>query len=522
MRQAAMLGLAMVLACAADDGKSPGRSDAEADDDEVFEVPTFVDPPNDEATIPVDRDDDLALSVRGIRPGFTRVFIDEQSVGTGLGDGGPVSLTPDALTLHLTGALVVGEHTLQLRTLTPDESLESEIVSLIVINAEAAELTASMNDAVAFEADVIDAQGHGDAGVLLGYDLSADPVSVTVAAAQDEGWAIADRVTVPLTGFDRTDEPRFTATAALRDRDETRRLRIAWRTGEEGRALLGTDVLWPAATVHTQAVVDLAEEFEGYEYSRLGRPLILGDTLVVEALLARDVELPAPGARTLLTSYIDPVTGRYGVPRLSAVGEGRDIDRIEPVRDLLTHARGGTPGFSARVAGLRAVVFEIDSGTGALSERPTGASDRFSTLGEANGPTHTILGALDSRHVFVPLEADSPRVFLRQFDDRPGGGSEDVSPGMNALDSIGDVSAPITSTVLGGLPLYLVPQGTQTPVAAILSTGDTPRVVLLEGLACDEVAVPIGSADTMTLEVEAVCRRGRDVHRSTLRLQEPE
>ncbi len=516
-----MLGLALVLACATDDPDGPA-SETEAEADEVFEVPNFIDPPNDEATIGVDRSEDLVLSVRGIRPGFTRVFIDEQSVGTGLDTHGPVSLDPDALTLHLTGALVVGEHTLQLRTLTPDETLESEVVSLVVTAAEFEGITGSMNDNVAFEADVIDAQGHGDAGVLMGYDLSTDPVSLTLAAAQDEGWAIADRVTVPLTGFDRTDEPRFTAAAVLRERDETRRVRIAWRTGEEGRALLGTDVLWPAATVHTQAVVDLSEQFEGFEYSRLGRPLILGDTLVVEALLSPDVEQPLPGSRTLLTSYIDPVTGRYGTPRISAVGEGRDIDRIEPVRDLLSHARGGTPGFSARVAGLRAVVFEVDSGTGALSERPTGASDRFSTLGDANGPTHTIVGALDSRHVFAPLEADSPRVFLRQFDDRPGGGSEDVSPGMNALSDIGDVSAPVTSTILGGLPVFLVPQGTQTPVAAIVGIGDTPRVVLLEGLACDEIAVPIVSAEAMTRELSAACRRGRDVHRSTIRLDEAE
>ncbi len=516
-----MLGLAVALACAPDDPETPS-SEMETELDEVFEIPSFIDPPNDEVTIGVDRSHDLVLSVRDIRPGFTRVFLDEQSLGTGLDDHGPVSLDPDALTVHLAGALVVGEHSLQLRTLTPEETLESEIVSLRVVDVQTVDITATMNDAVAFEADVIDAQGHADAGVLMGYDLSADPVTVTLAAAQDNGWAIADRLSVPLTGFDRTDEPRFTATAVLRERDDTRRLRIAWRTGEEGRALLGTDVLWPAATVHTQAVVDLAEAFTGFEYSRLGRPLILGDTLVVEALLSPDVEQPLPGSRTLLTSYIDPLTGRFGPANVSAVGAGRDIDRVEPVRDLLTHARGGTPGFSARVAGVRAVVFDVDSGTGALSERPTGASDRFSTLTEANGPTHTIIGALDSRHVFAPLQADSPRVFFRQFDDRRSGASQDVSPPVDTLAALGDMSAPIASTVLGGLPLYLIPQGTEAPVAAIVSAGTPPHVVLLEGLACDEIAVPIVSTDPMTRELSAACRRGRDVHRSTIRLEEPE
>ena len=520
MRQLSTLGLAAVLACGTDEPQDAPEQDSDSEMEEVFEVPSFVDPPNDEATIPVDRDEDLELSIRGVRPGFTRVFIDEQSIGTGLDRDGPVTLTPDSLSIHLAGALVVGEHTLQLRTLTPDETLESEVVSLLIIDAEFAGIAASMNESPLFEADVIDAQGHGEAGVLMGYDLSADPVRVTLAAAQDAGWAFADRVSVSLTGFDRTDEPRFSAAASLRERDDTRRLRIAWRTGEEGRALLGTDVLWPAATVHTQAVVDLAEDFDGFEYSRLGRPLLLGDTLVVEALLAQDVEQPIPGSRTLLTSYVDPQTGRYGAARVSAVGVGRDIDRIEPVRDPLTAARGGTPGFSARVAGLRAVVFEVDSGSGSLSGRPTGASDRFSTLGDASGPAHTILGALGSRHVFAPLEADTPRVFLRQFDDRPGGRSEDVSPSMNALSDISDVSAPITSTVLGGLPLFLVPQGTQTPVAAIVSAGETPRVVQLEGLACDEVAVPTPSASTMVPEISVACRRGRDVHRGSLRLEE--
>lgn len=514
-----MFGLAALLGCAPNGESEPDeRTDEEPD--EEFVVPEFLDAASGEVMLRVDRTDDLEFNVRGVRPGLTGVFIDEQSIGIASDDTGLATLTADTLTVRLEGAMLVGDHTIKLQTLAPDKILESEVVTLFVGNSTVTGLSATMNDAVAFQADSIDAHGHGDSGVLMGLDLESETVMLTLAPSEGDGWAFGDAVTLELPDFDRTDEPRFTVSAGIREVDDERRVRIAWRSGLEGRAMLGSDILWPPPSIQVQTVVDLTAELDGFEYTRLGRPLILGDVLVMEALLTQDVERPTPGDRTLLTSVIDPTDARFGPARVSAVGGGRDIDRIAPVRDVLTHLRGGTPGFAARAAGVRGVSYDIDTSTGTLSERPSGSNDRFSALRDINGPPQTILGSLQARHVFAPLEADTPRVFLRQFDDRPRGGSEDASPGPNALEALSDISAPVTSTVIAGVPVFLIPQGIDTPVAAIYSGGPTPRVVLLDGLACEEVAVPITPDAADSGMVSVACRRGRDVHRGTIRVDE--
>ncbi len=514
-----MLGLAALLGCAPD-GESGLDEPSDDEPAEVFDQPEFLDPAGGEVTIRIDRTDDLEFTVRGVRPGLTGVFIDEQSIGIASDDASLASLSPDTLVVRLEGGMVVGEHTVMLQTRSPDELIDSEFVTVFVSPSVVSGLTATMNESVAFEADVIDAQGHGEFGVLMGLDLESETVMLTVAPSEGEGWALGERVTLELPDFDRTDEPRFTVSAALRDVDDERRVRIAWRSGAEGRALLGSDMLWPPASIQVQTVVDLTAEFQGFEYSRLGRPLILGDVLVVEALLTRDVERPTPGDRTLLTSFIDAEDARFGPARASALGGGKDIDRIAPVADLLTHQRGGTPGFAARAAGVRAVSYDVDESTGTLSERPSGSNDRFSAMRDMNGPPQTVLGSFQSRHVFAPLRGEGPRVFLREFDDRPRGGSQDVSPGGNALSGLSDISAPATSTIIAGLPVFLIPQGTDTPVAAVFNTGSMTRVVLLEGLACDEVAVPITPDSAESGMLSVACRRGRDVHRGTLRVDE--
>lgn len=519
MRLAAMFGLAVLLGCAPEETPGPDMPSGDGPT-EMFDVPEFLDPAGGEVTVRVDRTNDLEFGVRGIQPGLTGVIIDEQSIGIASDDSSPASLTHDTLIVRLEGSMTVGKHTLMLTTPSPAEVIDSELVTVFVTPSTVSGLTATMNDAVAFEADVIDAQGHGESGVLMGLDLESETVMLTLAPSEGDGWALDRPVTLELPEFDRADEPRFTVSASLRDVGDARRVRLAWRSGLEGRSMLGSDMLWPPASIRLQTIVDLTAEFEGFEYSRLGRPLILDDVLVMEALLTHDVERPSPGDRTILTSVIDVEHARFGPARASAIGAGKDVDHIAPVRDLSTYVRGGTPGFAARTAGVRAVAYDLDASTGTLSERPSGANGRFSAIRDADGPPQTVLGSLQTRHVFAPLQADSPRVFLRQFDDRPLGASEDASPRANALNALSDISAPVTSTVIAGLPVFLIPQGTSAPVAAVFNTGSMTRVLLLEGLACDEIAVPVTPESAESGMISVACRRGRDIHRGTLRVDE--
>lgn len=519
MRGALTVGLVALLACSP--GAGPGeQSDTDEPQSEVFEEPEFLDPPNDEVTIPADRTNDLELGIRGVRPGLTRVLLDEQSLGIGQGEAREVVLGVDLLRLRLSGAMVPTVHTLQLRTVSPDEVLDSEVIEITIAPSQPRDLRASRDDEVVFEADSIAAHGHGRGGVLLGLDLTTDPTTVTVARADDEGWLIMQRVTVELPDFDPGEEPRFAVSGGLRVLEAGDRLRLAWRSGVEGRSMLAADMLWPPATIQVQSVVDLARDFDDLEYGSLGRPLILGDTLVMEALLTQDVERPPPGSRTLLLAAANPDGGRFGPARRSAIGGGRDIDRIEPVRDLHAHGLSHTPGLSARAEGIRTVVYDLDASSGTLSERPSGTSDRFSALRDTLGPVHTVLGSLQGRHAFAPLLADEPQVFLRQFDDRRGGDSFDVSPGTDALSDIGDITAPVTATVIGGLAVFLIPQGPDTPVVAIISAESDGHVRALNGLACDEIAAPTTEVTFETGRISVACRRGRDVHRGTIQLVE--
>lgn len=508
--------LAGLLACTPPQGDTEDTEGTETG--EVFEEPEFLEPANDEATLPANRTNDLELQVRGIRPGLTTVLVDGHSVGTGQDPSGAALLTPDMLTLRLTGALVPGQHSLRMHTTAPDALLESGEVLLTVVPGPPANLSATLEDTVLFEADMVMGHGHGERGVLIGLDLSTDPARVHLTPAADTGWALDDTLAFDLPAFDRSDEPEFSVSAGIHREDDSARLRIVWRSGVEGRVLLGSDMPWPPPSLHIQRVVDLEDGFDAFEYGRLGRPLLLGDTLVVEALLTGDVEDPKPGDRTLIVAHIDPERARFGPPQRSAVGGGRDIDRIGPVRDPFTHSRGGVPGLAARTAGLQTSVYEVDASTGTLSERASGNSDRFASLTETIGVPQAVLGPLRGRTVFAPLQADEPRVFLRQFDDRVGKTSTDIGPPQNTLSVLGDVTGPITSTVLGGRPVFLVPQGVDTPVVAILTDGGPGRAVALDPLACDALAVPVGEAATEQLEV--ACLRGHEVFRGTLELEE--
>ncbi len=527
MRWRSSLGsMSMLLwACSPPPSDTPsGETDAASQ--EPVEAPAFLNPASGELSITLDRTDDLVLEVADVQSGLTRVFLDEQSLGGATEPNQVVQLTTDVFTLRLSGALVPGDHMLQLQTLAGGEALVSEDVLIDILPVEVPAFAASREDAVLFEADAIDAHGHGRDGMLFGIDLSTDPVELMLAPADGTGWDLDALDAIELPGFHRTDEPRFTVTAMGRDGDpdtpDDNRVRVAWRAGLEGDTVTAVDAAWPVVSISTQTAITIEPWRDQTEYALLGRPLLFGETLVVEALLATDVEAPRPGDRTLLTSRLDGAPGKFGPPQRSAAVSGRDIDGIAPVRDLLTHRIGGTPGFSARVSGLRTVAFELDRTTGAITERATLANDRFSILTDATGPIQTVVGAFSTRQAFIPLGGSSPRVFLQHFEDDANGRSESAGPEPALLESLTDISAPVTSTLIAGLPVYLIPQGVDDPVVAIVSGGPTPAIRRLDGLACDEIAVPVTDESAGARALDVACRRGREVTRGRIEVLEAE
>lgn len=514
-RAVVMLG-ASILACTPQGNADDDESDTTSPPPEL-EEPEFLEPPNDEVTIRIDRSEDLVLGVNEIVPGLTRIVLDGQE-GSGVGEEGRnFILTTTELTLQLRGGLIPADHVMQLQTQAADSpTLRSSEVLIRVQRVDAPRLAASLDSNVIVEADTLDAQGHGEEGLLYTLDLQQDEALLTLFAAQDTGWDTDTPSQVELPEFVPIEDARFAVSATLHTHDDEVRTRVAWRAGSQGDRILGIDAPWPLEGIVVQRAIEVSTAVDEYgsaaiEYATLGRAVWVGDTVVAEALLATDVEHPLPGSRTLLTAQLQGEPARFGPTRLSTVGEGRDIDLLAPTTDLLAHATGGVHGLSARAAGLRPVVIDVDPTTGTLSERPTSANDRFSIIHDATAPIQTVLGALGSRQVFTPLGGPEPRVFLQHLGDHPGGGATNAAPRGTQLEMLDEPSGPAVATVLAGVPLYIVPQGVERPVVAILSVGTTPSVQPLDGLACDDIAVPRTEASAETREVSVACLREREV-----------
>jgi hypothetical protein len=123
--------------------------------------------------------------------------------------------------------------------------------------------------------------------------------------------------------------------------------------------------------------------------------------------------------------------------------------------------------------------------------------------------------------VFAPLQggADGPHLLIRYFDDGDIHGATEASPTPQQLAGIGDPTTDAVATLVAGAPVYLVPMGLDAPAWAFVSTGPTPLVGPVEGLQCDEIAVPVSMDANRGDTTGLACRRDRDVFLGTLSLR---
>jgi hypothetical protein len=503
------------------DDDAEGDTDTDGVDD--LAAPQFNDPVS-ELRVSVTRAEDLVLPVTDVAIGLTRVVIDGASVGS-LSDANRIGhLTGDALTLHLTGGMVPSTHTVRLRTSGAEEPLESREIAMLLVPQVTPVPTASIDNDVVLQADAIFATGYGNDGLLVAIDLEAVPPVATVHRGAGTGWSLADPIAVPLDELHVDGAPRLAVhahVAAGGPDPADDRVRVAWRAGLEGDSIIVADSPWQEPRPMPRRILDVSAIAGSVEYARLGRPLVLGDDVVTEALLATDVEQPHPGDRTLVFVRIAGSPIDAGEPQVTRIEGRNDIDALTPTIDLLGHVGGGPHTFAARVAGSRPVVFHVDRESGELSSRVSVANDNLSLLADLAMPMVTVLGAFDSRQVFAPLEGGSEgaRVILRYFDDGEANGAVDASPLPEQLEGIGDPTADAVATLVGGAPIYLVPMGADAPAWAFVSTGPSPLVTTVEGLQCDEIAVPVNTDSNRGDASQLACRRGRDVSLGTLRMQ---
>ena len=520
----------MLLAGCPDGAGDSGDTDAGTETGAPVELepPVLLEPLDEELILPVTRTDDIVLGVTQITPGVTRVVLDGKNVGPLSNDNRIGTLTSDTLTLRLAGAMVPGDHQLKLRTPGAlddrGDPLESREVTLRINGATTPVPVASVGDTVSFNADAILTAGYDSDGVLIAVDQEADPAIATAYRGAGGGWDLSTPSDFELRGFVPDGDPRHGLSGCVHTDTGTadERVRVVWRVGAEGTAINVGDRHWPDGFAATRTALVLDELVDTGEYARLGRPLIYGSTVVAELLHTRNAEQLLPGDRTVVTVKLSGSPPQPLTPQITTVVGQNDIEFLSPAIDPVGHAVGRSLAFAARVAGVRPVVFTLDEESGGLSIAVTEAADRLSLLGDLAAPMVTVLGAFDSRQVFSPLHAnaDGARVMISYFDDGLSSGASDASPNAGQLVELGDPTGAIVATILHGAPVYVVPQGPDTPAFGFTSTGPSPTVGPIEGLACDEVAIPVASEGINGDAVQLACRRGRDVFLGTLRAGE--
>ena len=498
-----------------------GEGETETDGAQEF-VPPAINEAQTELRIPVTRADDLVLPVSDITLGVTDLLLDQLNVGP-LDDANRIGrLTADALTLRLTGGMVASSHTIRLRTRASADPIESREIAIHLVDATTSTPTASVGDDVAFEADALFTAGYGSQGVLVSIDLEAEDPVARVHRGAGTGWDLDAPVGFVLDGLHVDDSPRASVHAHLEpggSDPSDDRVRVVWLAGIEADSIVLADSPWLDPRPMPRRILDVDAIAGSSEYARLGRPLVLGDDVVVEALLATDVEQPYPGDHTLVLVRIAGSPVVAGEPRLATVEGRNDIDALGPAIDLIGHMGGGAHTFAARVAGSRPVVFDLDRESGELTTRLSLSTDTTSILSDLALPMVTVLGAFDSRQVFAALDGgEGARLVLRHFDDGESTGAIDASPTAEQLAGIGEPTADAVATLVGGAPIYLVPMGVDAPVHAFVSTGPVPIVAPLPGVQCDEIAVPVTLEGNRGGATSFACRRGREVSLGTLQL----
>lgn len=513
--------------------RSDEDGEAEGDTDPVVEAPPFepeaprlLDPPSDEIEVPTTRVLELEFAVADIVAGFTSVVLDGESLGPLRSDSIVGQLGNDALQLRTGGAMAPGDHTLVLRTRGAEEILESREVLLRLTPGPSAGLSAEVGADPAFQADALFSTGTDAAALVVGIDTSADEASLhVVAIGEGPSWDDANAQDVPLPLLTPDEELAHTVAVQRVLGDELvgddDRIRAVWRARPSADGLILVDTLWEAPTFAPRTILELGPELLGEaEAGVLGRPLIVGDTVVVEALLATDVEQPRPGDRRLITAHLSGAPADAGLPRVSQLFVGADVDRLGEVVDLQGFAAGASPRFSARVAGVTPAVLRADRSSGALSLGPSLANNVVAALGSVRSPPVTLLSSFATRTLFSPISGETPRTLLLQFDDRRAGGRTDLAPSAASLADLPDPSGPAVGTIIGGTAVFVVPAGVEDDAIAFVVEGPRTGIRRLAGLTCDALALSHTSVGNVEGVAAVACQRGRDVFVGQLRTTE--
>ncbi len=482
-------------------------------------APAFTEPASDQLDVPIDRAQDVVLGVIGSLPGTTRALVDSRSRGTLPATDPFATLTTDALTLRLRGAMVEGSHTLQLVNDGADDPLVSKEVTVNLLPVTPRPLSVEVGDAV-LEGRALATSGHGDDPLLLVFDqLAVSAPVLHIVPAQDGQWAYELARTIPMFGYQRSPGETGLAASAVRtfddDDGDVDRLRVAWRIGYPGTGIALVDTAWALADLSTTPVVALDRDDEAlgpHEYAELRRPVLLPKSLVVEAFVATDVEAPRPGDHALLQASLAGIPAEVGAFSRVSVGPRADLDHVGAVVDAALGEVDGAGAIAARMGGVFPVVLVADPGHGRLELAEGILDDLDLAFSTVTGTTTTFAGAFGSRTVVAFDETAAPPLALARIDDWGLGGASLATAALEQLPPL-PTGAP-TFGVLDGIPTLVIPYGGEADTYAV-RPHDGALVVDALGISCQHVGLVRGAAVPGT-PLGLACVQGQNVLAATL------
>ena len=517
-RTIAVLALGLVCACGnGDDGGAADETTSDAPPPPP-PAPGFVEPASDFLDVPVDRAQDVVLGVVGALPGTTRALIDSRSRGTLPATDPFATLTATELTLRLRGAMVEGSHTMQLVNDGAEDPLLSKEITVNLQPVPAPALTVELADTM-LEGRALATSGRADDPLLLILDqLAVSAPVLHVVPAEDGRWADDLARTIPMFGYVRGPaETGFAATAVrtFDDDGNVERLRVAWRIGYPGTAIALVDTAWGLADLSTTPVVAIDRDDEAlgpFEYAELRRPVLLPKSLVVEALIATDVESPRPGDHALLQASLAGIPATVGPFSRVSVGPRTDLDHVGAVVDPALVEVGGAGSIAARMGGVFPVVLVADPGHGRLELAEGIFDDIDLAFASITGATTTFVGAFGSRTIVAFDEDAEPPLAIARVDDWGLGGAHLATTTTEVLPPV-PTGAP-SFGILAGVPTLVLPYGAEADTY-VVRPYDGTLVVEALGIPCQQVALVPGASVPDT-PLGLACVQGQNVRAGTL------
>lgn len=488
--------LTVLAACQAGPDDVTGSDESSGTTGEPTPPPAFLNPALGGFLIEATQLEPEQLVVQNIDPGVTQVLIDELA-SVGLGADSPFGeLTEDSLTLLVRGALVAGEHSLQLLTPSKDGPRYSVRLTMQIQPPDPALrpiFDVDLDAAPVATGSALLSSGGGASGLLgvLGTDGLVPTLRLFPAAA--DGWSAQASVVVPLAGHVPGAMSLAPAVAAIAlpgpDDGAARRLRVAYTVALPATAIVTRDITIDPDPIVLDPVtaIDLSTALAGtrVEWAAFGRPALLGHTVLAELNAAADAEQPHPGDRRLIASFWRGEALSWAPPQRIGTATPTDLDSLGPAPVLWDISGATSPSLSLRLGGAFPGVLTV-SDNGALSITSPIVTAPLDVRGEI--ALTTVISDFGSRT--VAAVDPQGRFSLSLLDTSRGNAPRRISPKAAQLGD-SPVTGSLAAGVGRGFPFFLVPHGDLAPVTVVASDGAESFVQTLADLRCDALALAV-------------------------------